>query len=410
MNPLPAIRQVDLFPIEHEGQTLICLSDPAGIIEDQLVLTLPAAFLAAQLDGRKTLEDMRGAFQRQFGGATVSQEELSGIVTQLDTAGFLQTESFDHLKDTVVSAFRNRETRPARGAGKSYPSEPGELREFLAGQFLREGAPGRPLPDRPGGGIPHPGLIVPHIDLHRGGHCYAHGYLSLYESGTPDTVIVYGVAHSAEPVPFIMTRKGFETPLGTLEADLEFIDALETACDFDPYAYEFTHRAEHSIEFQALMLAYLYGPKVKIVPILTSHFIEEPHRTNGEANPVSRFLGACAETIRSSSRKFTVLAAADLAHVGRRFGDPFDIDDQVVQSVRERDFEDLAFVHTIEPEAFYGSVMKDQNARHVCGYNCIYSAVKSLEGIAGRGETLHYGYAHDPAGGIVSFVSAALTE
>lgn len=409
MNPLPAIRQVDLFPIEHEGQTLFCLSDPAGIVEDQLVLTLPAAFLAAQLDGQKTLEELRGAFQRQFNGAAISEEELSGIATQLDTAGFLQTETFDRLKDKVVSAFRNRETRPARGAGKSYPADPVELREFLAGQFLREGAPGRPLPEHPGSGAPHPGLIVPHIDLQRGGHSYAHGYLSLYESGTPDTVIVYGVAHAAEPVPFIMTRKSFETPLGTLEADLEFIGALESACDFDPYAYEFTHRAEHSIEFQALMLAYLYGPKVKIVPILTSHFIEEPHQTNGEANPVSRFLSACAEAIQASPRKITVLAAADLAHVGRRFGDPFDIDERVVQSVKERDLEDLAFVHAIEPEAFYGSVMKDRNARHVCGYNSIYSAVKSLEGIASSGETLHYGYAHDPAGGIVSFASAVLT-
>ena len=40
--PLPAIRAVDLFPIEHEGQTLFCLNDPEGIVEEQLVMA-PAA-------------------------------------------------------------------------------------------------------------------------------------------------------------------------------------------------------------------------------------------------------------------------------------------------------------------------------------------------------------------------------
>ena len=30
----------------------------------------------------------------------------------------------------------------------------------------------------------------------------------------------------------------------------------------DPYAYEMVHRTEHSIEFQAVMLSYLYGSAV----------------------------------------------------------------------------------------------------------------------------------------------------
>ena len=53
--------------------------------------------------------------------------------------------------------------------------------------------------------------------------------------------------------------------------------------------------------------------------------------------------------------------------------------------------------------------MKDANERRVCGLNCLYAFLKTLEGVAGRGNQLHYGYAHDPAGGIVSFASMSLT-
>jgi hypothetical protein len=51
-------------------------------------------------------------------------------------------------------------------------------------------------------------------------------------------------------------------------------------------------------------------------------------------------------------------------------------------------------------------VMKDANKRRVCSLNNIYSALKVLPNPK-AGELLHYGYAHDPMGGIVSFASLA---
>ncbi len=76
--------------------------------------------------------------------------------------------------------------------------------------------------------------------------------------------------------------------------------------------------------------------------------------------------------------------------------------------VRARDQEDMEHVRRVSASDFYGSVMKDANQRKVCGINCIYSALKSLQGTATRGEPIHYDFAHDPNGGIVSFASVAL--
>lgn len=398
------MRNVDLFPIEHEGGTYFCASDPSGIVEEQLVLSLPAAFIAAQLNGSNSVAEVQSAFRAQFGGAHVSEADISGLVVQLDTAGFLETETFHLIEHEAVSAFRDRPTRAAHHAGRSYPADPDALRAFLDEQFLRPGGPGR-LPNGEPGAAVLPGLIVPHIDFLRGGHSYAHGYLRLFESGRPHTAVVFGVAHAAEPVPFILSRKPFETPFGTLQIDEAIVDQLDRACDFDPYRYEFTHRTEHSIEFQAVMLAYLYGPDIKIVPILTSHFIEAPNEQEGQGDPVVEFLAGCRNAVRRAPYPVTVLGGADLAHVGRRFGDPVEVDDSVVGAVRARDEEDMAHAWAMRPEAFYASVMMDDNARHVCGYNCVYSAVKTLEGVASRGRLLHYDYAWDPAGGMVSFAT-----
>ena len=89
--------------------------------------------------------------------------------------------------------------------------------------------------------------------------------------------------------------------------------------------------------------------------------------------------------------------------MGKRFGDDFDIHKEIIDRVAERDREDLQHACSGDAVAFYRSVMRDGNERRVCGLNCIYSALKAA-GLDGRdGEMLHYDYAHDPAGGIVSF-------
>jgi len=64
----------------------------------------------------------------------------------------------------------------------------------------------------------------------------------------------------------------------------------------------------------------------------------------------------------------------------------------------------------VDADGWYASVMKDMNQRRVCGLNAIYAALKTLDGAADRGEFLKYGYAPDPAGGIVSFAGIAFPE
>lgn len=402
---LPVLRSLDAFPVDHNGQRYICLRDPEGFVEEQILLTPPAFFIAYQLDGQNDVTDIQYAFARQFQGQILRRDDIDTVVQYLDTHGLLHTERFVAIRQHVERTFADAVVRPAYLAGKSYPPQSGQLRAFLDACFRHDKGPGTPPVAHQGAGLPARCLIAPHIDFHRGGHSYAHGYLRLFKHGQPHTVFIFGVAHATPPVPFILTRKHFQTPFGTLETDQDIVRRLEAVCTWEPYADEIVHRTEHSIEFQAVMLAYLYGPSVRIVPILCGLF--GPEIAPGEPvipAPVTTFLEVCQD-IASASSQVSVIAGADLAHVGRRFGDPFEIDSTVVRGVEQRDREDLQRVTAGDAEGFYRSVMRDRNQRRVCGLNCIYAALRTVQGLVPAGELVHYDSAPDPSGGIVSFAN-----
>jgi hypothetical protein len=405
---LPALRNLEVTPVQHEGQMVFALRDTEGFVEDQVVLSPLAFFVASHLDGGTDVVDIQQAFARQSGGVLLMSEDIRKVVDLLDQNGFLLTDRFAALRRRVQETFAAAETRPPYMAGKSYPANPEELRAFLDGCFAQEEPPGQEADRSIEGERPLRCLIVPHIDYQRGGHVYVRGYRRMSRYPKPDTALIFGVAHAGGSAPFILTRKHFETPLGKLETDRSIVDRLAASCRWDPYESEILHRTEHSIEFQAVMLSYLYSSSLRLVPILCGQVCGAPDQPHPDTlDDVAAFLQVCHEIAGASENRVTVIAAADLAHVGRRFGDPFDVDVTTVERIGRRDKEDLARVTQSDPSGFYRSVMKDGNMRRVCGLGCIYAALKTVQGTTPSGELLLYDSAPDPAGGVVSFAAVA---
>jgi len=398
---LPALRNLDIEYTQHEGQAAVALRDPEGYTNSCLVLSPHAFFIAACLNGENDVETIQTLFLRQFMIGQPRPEDIEQVVKTLDGVGFLMTDTFYAMKDTATAAFRAEPARPAYLAGKSYPEDPGALTAYLDEMFGGT----RPEVNVSVTDAPTRCLIVPHIDFDRGAPAYAAGYRRMVEDGRPDTVLVFGVAHTGASIPFILTKKSFETPLGPVHVDTDAVDALAAACAWDPYVDEIVHRSEHSIEFQAVMLAYLYGPNIRIIPILCGPFLEGS--SNSVNLHVDTFLYTCSDI--AGSRRVTVMAGADLAHVGRRFGDDLDIDEKIMRDIEDSDREDLSHALAIAPNAFRDSVLEDGNWRRVCGVGCIYAALRTVEGVAHSGELLYYGSAPDPLGGMVSFASLHLT-
>ena len=209
-------------------------------------------------------------------------------------------------------------------AGESYEENPLRLEEEIRGYFREPEGPGDPAEI---GSKPRlAGIIAPHIDFRRGGNCYAFAHKVIRESAEADLFLILGTAHAPTKMPFVLTRKHFETPWGIVETDQDFLTDFEKECPLNFYEDEFVHKTEHSIELQLVFLQAL-RPKEKpfrIVPILCGSFHEAIVRDLSplELPGVREFLQAVRKAKAGSSRKICVLASADLAHVGIRFGDP----------------------------------------------------------------------------------------
>jgi AmmeMemoRadiSam system protein B len=100
------------------------------------------------------------------------------------------------------------------------------------------------------------------------------------------------------------------------------------------------------------------------------------------------FIQVLRQTIDADGRRVTVIAAVDLAHVGRRFGDSWLVDRPRMARIDVEDRELLRLALLPDAEAYYQDVMKDHDARRICGFTPIYLLSAVMSGF--HGELLKY--------------------
>jgi AmmeMemoRadiSam system protein B len=401
----PKLRSIDVFPCESSGQKLIGLRDPSRLDEKVILVSYPVFFVMSLFDGRHSLLDIKTEYMRKF-GEMLYAERLEEIINYLDDHYLLENERFESYRRKLEEEFRTTPLRKAVFAGTGYDADPQMLMKQIDGFFTASGGPGKPrLPEA---GEPLKGLVAPHIDLQRGGTCYAWPYKTLLELSPPDLFIILGTVHVPTNNPFVLTRKNFETPLGTVTTEKALIESLEKKLPFDPFQDEIVHKTEHTIEFQLLFLNYCFQNKVpfKVIPVLCSSFhdviadgvapLEEPH--------FNAFIAALRETLETSSYKTCFIASADLAHCGVRFGDASPPSNDFLRNLEREDRAMLSAVEEMDAAAFYRSVQRDKDRRNICGLPPIYALLSLLH--ADKGTLLDYQQSVEPGGGsVVTYAS-----
>jgi len=389
----PRLRAVEAFPTNIQGEPVVCLRDPANISSAVLGLSLDAVPILSALDGTNTILDLQIAETRRQ-GRIVSHAEIEEIVRTLDEGLFLLSPRFEAAEAALATEFMESRSRPAFHAGQAYPSDPDALRQWLDSFFAHPDGPG---PVQRGHERPQvSGILAPHIDFQRGGPVYAWAYRALAEAEPADLYIVLGVPHQGIEGPAAATLKAYDTPLGALQVDHDFVEALQRRSRHDLMHDELGHRTEHSIEFEAVFLRYLFGDReIRIVPLLTS-FVHQlmAEGTNPRDDAESmRFVEALGETISAYPGRVCIVGGVDLAHVGPQFGDPEPVTMRTLDWLGGEDRAMLAAIEACDADAFYESIAKDRDRRRVCGLTPIYTALKVL----GRnGTLLKYGQAPDP--------------
>ena len=405
MSDAPRLRAVEAFPVEQEGQRYVALRDPAGYVAEVIMLPVDLVEVLALFDGEHPISAIQAELLQRH-GEQVARASLEQLIGELDAHGFLESPAFARRRAAIDDAFLGAPRRPASHAGGAYPDDPAELRSRMDGFFTSPQGPGA-VGDFQGGGVS--GLIAPHIDFHRGGPAYAWAYRDLAERCDADLFVIFGTCHAGMADPFALTRKDYDTPLGAARVDREVVEALAARAGQDCFGSELAHRNEHSIEFQAVFLSYLYAGRrdIRIVPVLTSFAHEALARgQRPDDDPrVGRFLDALAD-LAGSGRRVAFIAGADLAHVGPRFGDPQPVSPAELGTIDREDREMLRAVQAGDPEGFFESVRADGDRRRICGLSPIYTLLRVRAGA--KGLLRQYGQWPDPQG-VVSFASVVFS-
>jgi AmmeMemoRadiSam system protein B len=385
----PALRPVEtiLVPDPEHGRVLV-LRDTEGVCEGHACLPPALVPIVARFTGEMTVTQIARQASAEL-GSEVPVELVAQLANELERALFLDGPAYRAARARVEREFREAAVRPASHAGGAYLADPKKLGKYIDESCLAKANGARSS----NGKARIVGLVSPHIDPWRGAVGYGHAYAALKHALPPDadTFILFGTSHAPMRQSFALCRKAFDTPLGPMEADAEAVDAIAARCTFDPYTDQLNHKREHSLEFQVVFLKHLLGNRpARIVPVLAGLGEQQAHGLDPAADKhASAFLDGVRELVESRAGRAIVIAGADLAHVGPRFGDPRPYDAEARDRLAKTDRGSLSCATDLDAPSFWASVSKDLPTRRVCGLAPIYALLRTVPS-AVKGKLLHY--------------------
>ena len=400
--PLPRLRHdLDFMPSPVDDQPGLLIRDSMRYSDAVLVFPPPVVPCLACFDGVRTELDLRAKLVELTGdlrsGVLVAQ-----ITDALRSSGFLEDETFAAMKESREREFADAAVREPSHAGSAYPENSVELRgvmdEWMAGD---EGGPESGLS----------GIAAPHVSPGGGYESYRAAYRLLGPEYRERTFVILGTSHYGAPDRFGLTRKPYRTPWGDARTDLALVDELTRLAPGSIGTEDYCHAVEHSIEFQVLYLQSIYGPDVKVLPVLCGSYANSIYRGGRpeDNENVKRFLGTLGEIAeREAGRLFWVLGI-DMAHMGERYGDGFEAvaDEGEMVAVGARDRQRMERVAAGDAVGFWDLVQDRQDDLKWCGSSPLYTFLRVRP--ATRGLVRRYEQWNIDERSVVSFAGMSFT-
>jgi AmmeMemoRadiSam system protein B len=373
------LRPLDAFPHEQDGKRMIALRDPLGVVDGMLVVSPEAFLVASQFDGEREADAIAEEATRQL-GMLVRPEIVERVAELFSERWLLFDANFHHAWMGLREEFARKPVRAAAHAGTNYPTDAGDFRLRIGGILAEAWDQPRPRANVLG-------LIAPHIDLERGLATYARAYGVLRDLPKIERILILGTSHGPTTQLLAPTRKDYETPLGPARTDRAAVDRLVSVLGDDAFDDEFCHKNEHSIEFQTIFLR-LVQPNVEIVPVLCGSLRSTVDDANDPAGhpEVERAVEGLRAAI-TDTKKTLVIAAADLAHVGPRFGGPR-LTHELLSETETADRRALDFAAARDAAGWFRAVTEGGDPRNTCGLAPIYWLLRLLD--EGRGHLIAY--------------------
>jgi AmmeMemoRadiSam system protein B len=400
-------RTLEMVPSPLPDRPGLLLRDPFRYSETMLVIPPAVVPCLAFFNGRYAEGQVKEALMGLTADPRIG-EFLGHLRETLSGAGFLEDEAFARMRDERHREFAGAPRRAAVHAGSAYPASAGPLRQAMA-QYMDGSAP--PAGAAPaGGGLI--GIAAPHVSPEGGWRSYRAAYAALTPADGVRTFVILGTSHYGEPERFGLTRKPFLTPLGETAIDTGLVDELVEGGGPAVVLEDYCHSVEHSIEFQVVFLQHLFGPGIRIVPVLCGPFARSavaggrPEDDDG----VRRFLGALSEVAAREGGRLLWVLGVDMAHVGRRYGDGHSarVGDEAMARVEARDRDRIEHIARGSAPGFWSLVQEGGDDLRWCGASPVYTFLHAVR--PARGELLRYEQWNIDETSVVSFAGMAFRE
>jgi AmmeMemoRadiSam system protein B len=372
--PLPRLRLgLDFIPSSDPEHPGLLIRDPLKFSDAMLLIPPQLVECLTCFDGEQTSLDLRANLVRITGEIQIGELEKHFVDT-LSQAGFLEDEAFEVQRLARVNEFIAAPKREAAHAGSAYPDNADEARKTIS-EFM-QGAP------PPGSEDSLIGIAAPHVSPFGGWESYRDAYSELPDSYRDRTFVVLGTSHYGEPDRFGLTRKPFATPFGETITEGRLVDELAQAAPESIRMEDYCHAIEHSIEFQVLFLQYLYGPNIRILPILCGSFLRSIYQGGKpEGNEqVQRFFDSLGNISAREGNKLFWVLGVDMAHMGRRYGDQMiaRAEEGEMAAVAERDKLRIERLTQSDAPGFWNLIQENQDDLKWCGSAPMYTFLKAV--------------------------------
>ncbi len=377
------------MPSPDPEQPGLLLRDTFGYSERVLVIPPQLVKGLQFFDGASTENDLREWLVRVTNSFDVGPQ-LQNLISALSESGFLEDEIYFGMRDAAHQAFADLPVRPAAFAGGAYPECPEDCRRFLD-QFLEE------LPELPEPAGKMVGIAAPHVSYEGGWECYRDAFSALRQMGPDRTYIILATSHYGEPEKFGVTRKPYQTPLGETTPANELLDELKALAPDALIEEDYCQVMEHSAEFHVLWLQYLFGPNVKVLPILVGACFADSPEVSPHLKALYDGLAALAQ---KHGDELGWVLSIDMAHMGPRYGDEMEYQEGNA-GIEELDQLRVSALAEGDIAKFWANVRTNDDPWKWCGSAPLYTFFRALPGV--KAEMLRYGHWNIDEASVVSF-------
>ena len=371
------------------------IRDPYHYSDATLLVPPPLVQALECFDGQQTAVDLRAELVRITGEIQVGELEQH-LFDSLNEAGFLETERYRELKARREEEFAAEPVREPAFAGAAYPDQPVLLSNLLTSRVgALDGASNTVA------------IAAPHASPDGGWDSYRAAYHALPSVAdlSDKTFVILGTSHYGAPDHFGLTRKRFVTPFGTARTDARLVDELDKAAPVAIRMEDYCHAVEHSIEFQVVFLQHLYGPDVRVLPILCGPFVKSIYEGGlpEDNEQVARFFDALGNMAARESQNLFWILGVDMAHMGMRYGDNLRATANMGEmlAIEMRDRERIEQINSGDRRAYWSLVQDGHDDMKWCGSAPFYTFMKAMPQV--RGELLQYQHWQIDPQSVVSF-------